>query len=451
MTQELKSLNHIPEFRTDAGIAQVINYINTGNFPAGLNNRQQQRYAQKFNGFVVQHGQLKYQPNANISLTVCLNANKQAVIQNIYNNIARGLGQGLATFYHQVASTHLNISKRETDAFLRSQGDYLITRIPRRPRVNKPIEASVPNERWAIDLVDMNAFQNGHFKWIMVIIDYFSGKVFARSMTNKRGATLRTTFETIMNVNNTVPHIIQGDGEFSQGAFRESCIANNIRLIRTSPYTPTSNGKVERANREVRKVIKAGFVRNNNFVWSPHLASYIANINSQQNARSRQTPNSLWTQGYTPLPAGHVRANGPLNDNLNQQQRQDIQHAYILDRTQRLLQTGNIARRFNVGDSVRIKLAIVSNPMRERVKKQISVNLSSVHYTPEVYTVTTVRNFAGNRPPEYYLMDALGNQLMSGATPKVFFGSDLLFVPPLAVNVSLNPANTTRANQMNRL
>ena len=192
-------------------------------------------------------------------------------------------------------------------------------------------------------------------------------------------------------------------------------------------------------------------MRNNNFVWSPHLASYIANINSQRNARSKQVPNSLWAQGYTPLPAGHVRANGPLNDNLNQQQRQDIQHAYILDRTQRLLQTGNVARQFIVGDLVRIKLSIVSNPMRERVKKQISVNLTSVHYTPEVYTVTRVRNFAGLRPPEYYLMDALGNQLMSGATPKVFFGSDLIFVPPLAVNVSLNPATTARANQMNRL
>jgi transposase InsO family protein len=380
-----------------------------------------------------------------------LNANKQAQIQNIYNNISRGLGQGLASFYHQVASTHLNITKQETDTFLRKQGDYMITRIPRRPRVNKPIEASVPNERWAIDLLDMNAYQNGHNKWIMVIIDYFSNKIFARSMTNKRGGTLRTTFETIMNVNNTVPHIIQGDGEFHQGAFRDCCAANDIRLIKTSPYTPTSNGKVERANREVRKVIRAGFVRNNNFVWSANLASYISNINSQQNARSKQTPNSLWTQGYTPLPAGHVRANGPLNDNLNLQQRQDIHNAYIEDRTQRLLQTGNVARLFNVGDSVRIKLANVSNPMRERNKKQVSKNLSSVHYTPEVYSVTNVRNFPGLRPPEYYVMDNLGNQLMSGATPKVFFGSELLFVPPLAVNVSLNPANTARANQMNRL
>ena len=59
MTQRLKTLNHYPQFKTDAGIAQVINFINTGNFPAGLNNRQQQKYAQKFNGFVVHSGVLR--------------------------------------------------------------------------------------------------------------------------------------------------------------------------------------------------------------------------------------------------------------------------------------------------------------------------------------------------------------------------------------------------------
>ena len=111
MTQELKTLNHISEFRTDAGINQIINYINTGNFPPGLNQRQQNRYAQKFNNFIVQHGMLKYYPNPNINLIVCLNANKAMVIQNIYDNIRRGLGTGLASFYHQVCATHLNIKK----------------------------------------------------------------------------------------------------------------------------------------------------------------------------------------------------------------------------------------------------------------------------------------------------------------------------------------------------
>ena len=453
MTQELKRLNHYPEFQTDPQINQVIHYINTGVFPPGLNQRQQNRYAQKFNGFVVQFGQLRYRPNPNINLTVCLNANKQVVMQNIFNNIRRGLGQGLASFYHQVCDSYLNIKKSDTDDFLRRQGDYQVTRIPRRPRVNKPIQAQVPNERWASDLIDVSTYSSPHnnnYNWIMVVVDYFSGKIFARGMRNKRGATMRTTFEAIMNANHTVPHEIQGDGEFSQGGFRDACDGNGIRVIKTNPYSPTSNGLIERKNKEIRKLIRAGFVRNNNFRWSQYLADYVTNINSQRGARSKQSPEDLWTPGYNPLPAGHVPAPS-LDDNSTQQERQDFHNAYLDERTARMLQTGAVARRFHVNDTVRIRLENVSNRMRERTKKQMSINLNAVRFSPEIYYVNNVRTFHGPRPPEYYLRDAGHNVIMAGVTAKVFYGSDLLFVPPGSVNVSMNPATVARANHLNRL
>ena len=454
MTQRLKTLNHYEEFSTDAQIAQIRHYVQTGNVPAGLNLRQRNRYAQKFNGFVVQHGVLKYHPNPNINLTVCLNANRNVVIQNIYNNIQRGLGQGLASFYRQVCETHLNIKKSETDAFLRRQADYQITRIPKRPRVNKPIQAEVPNERWGVDMIDMNAYAspaNHMRRWILTVVDYFSGKIFARGMTNKRLPTVWTNFQNIMNMNNTVPHIVQADGEFNQGVFLANAQAAGIRFIATNVYTPTSNGMVENANKQIRRIIRAGFVRNNNFIWTPHLAQYISNLNSQVKARSKQSANDLWTQGYVPLPAVHVRHVGPLTDNLNLQQRQDIHNDYLDRRTARQLQTG-AARNFIVGDSVRIRLENVSTLMRARTKSGISKNLNVIHFSPEVFTITNVRNFAPTpRPNEYYLMDAAGNNIMSGVVPKVFFGSDLQFVPPGSTNVSINPRTVARANQLNRL
>ena len=455
MTQELKTLNHIPEFRTDAQIAQIIHYVNTGNFPPGLTPRQQHRYAQKFNGFVVQHGLLKYRPNANVNLTVCLNANKAIVIQNIYNNIQRGLGQGLASFYHQVCQSYLNIKKSDTDDFLRRQGDYQITRIPRKARINKPIQAEVPNERWGVDLIETTSYvspQNNMFRFIFVAVDYFSGKIFARGMRNKLGQTLRTNFENIMTANNTTPHEVQGDGEFSQGQFLASCVAHGIRNIKTNPHSPTSNGMVERANKEIRKMLRSGFVRNNNHRWSPYLAQYVANLNSQVKARSKQSPDDLWTPGYNPLPAGHVRHVGPLTDDSTLQERQDYHNEYLDQKVARQLQTGAVARIFHVGDSVRIRLENVSNPMRARTKSRISVNLNVIHFSPEIYTVRSVRNFPGQpRPPEYYINDSAGSTIFSGVVPKVFYGSDLLFVPPGSVNVSINPRTVARANQLNRL
>jgi len=118
--------------------------------------------------------------------------------------------------------------KSDTDAFLRSQGNYMLLRIPKTPRVNKPIEAEVANERWGVDMIDMSIYNSpaNQRQWILVCVDYLSG--------------------------------------------------------------------------EIRKVIRSGFIRNNNFQWTPFLAAYIENINSQRRAKSKQTRASLWRQGYTP-------------------------------------------------------------------------------------------------------------------------------------------------------
>ena len=45
---ELKRLNHYPEFQTNAGINNIINFIANGIPPAGMNARQLARYNQKF-------------------------------------------------------------------------------------------------------------------------------------------------------------------------------------------------------------------------------------------------------------------------------------------------------------------------------------------------------------------------------------------------------------------
>jgi hypothetical protein len=196
------------------------------------------------------------------------------------------LGTGLGAFYHQIAMSYLNIPKTLTDEFLRQQGDYLVARVPRK-LVNKPILTRVPNERWGVDLINMENYtsiQNHFRRYILTVVDYFSGKVFARALRNRNNNAVNPTLSNAINdicVNEaqTFPHTIQGDGEFTAGAFRAWCNANNIEFIKTTSYTPTSNGKVERMNREIRKKIKAGFIRQNNLVWNAvgQLQSYVEN------------------------------------------------------------------------------------------------------------------------------------------------------------------------------
>lgn len=464
-SRELKRLNHYPEFRTNAGINSIIHFIVNGVFPAGLNARQTARYNQKFgagSGFVVRHHNqdLFYNPNVNIDLEVVRPNLRQARIQAIYNDIQRGLGNGLNTFYHQIAMSYLNITKALTDDFLRSQGDYKVGIVPHK-LVNKPITSKVPNERWGCDLIDMRAYPpvgNQNRRYILSVIDYFSGRVFARSLTNNQNNQANPTLSNAMNdicVNeaHTFPHIIQSDGEFAVGAFRNWCNLHNIQFIRTTSYTPVSNGKIERANREIRKKMKAGFVRNNNFIWNNHLQDYILNINQQQSSRNHQTPLQLWTQGYNPHPAHHiVPPLLPLNDNMNLIQRQNHQEAYEDNRARRIVALGRTPPVFQVGDLVRIKLLVLSNTMRQQRENNIGWNKVAVHYSPQIYQVHNAIHHPANfvRRDEYILTDNAGNVLMSGGVPKRFFSNELILVPVPHTQTHINPLTTQRALQINR-
>ena len=343
-TQEIKRINAYS--MTNADINNAIAFINSGYvlFPAGMNARQRARFNQKFGAgtsFIVAGGQLRYNPNPNINLPVARPAQIPNILQNIYALDNEGLGKGLETFYKSVSSQYLNIQKKFTDAFLRRQGDYMVAKVPKKQTTNAPIVTSVPNERWGIDLIDMTQYvsvPNLNRRYIMTIVDYFSGKCWARSLANRNNNAAQPTLANAINdvcVNeaHTFPHIIQVDNEFSAGSFRTWCNNHNIRLIATSPYTPNSNGKVERKNREIRRKIKAGLIRNNDYEWAPRLQTYVDNINNQYSATTKLTPNQLWTQGYNPHPAGHVALPvHNLNDGMNMAQRQAYQEANILHR-----------------------------------------------------------------------------------------------------------------------
>jgi len=195
----------------------------------------------------------------------------QAFIANVFNDRQRGYGVGLTAFYQQVAMSYLGITKQETDLYLKSKGNYQIAVVPIR-KVNRPVVAKGPNIRWNIDIINMEAFpspQNANRRFILTVVDSFSGKVFARGLTtNRNNIGTRNISNALNNIvindaGGQHPRIIQSDQEFGKGYLLTWYAAHNIKHVQTPSYTPTSNGKVERANRSLRRKIKAGCIRTN--------------------------------------------------------------------------------------------------------------------------------------------------------------------------------------------
>ena len=141
--------------------------------------------------------------------------------------------------------------------------------------------------------------QNKNYKWILTAIDYFSKKVFAIGLKNKTGETTRDGLEAICESANTYPKIIQSDngGEFIDKAVKDWATDHNIKMVRTLSYSPQSNGLIENFNNILRKLIREGFIRHNNFNWIDNLDIYIENRNESRHSTTKYTPNQIWTEG----------------------------------------------------------------------------------------------------------------------------------------------------------
>jgi transposase InsO family protein len=289
----------------------------------------------------------------------------------VWNDRRRGFGVGLQAFYHQLAMSYLNIKKTHTDAFLTSKGDYQIQKTPQ-PKSIKPILIRNPNERWGMLLIDMSVGL-GEFRtrrYILTVVDYSSGYVWARYMTNNSAATIINELNNICTSppplgSNTYPTVFQSDNgsEFSNAAVANWMATNNIQHIFTQSYSPKSNGKVERKSREIRKKIKAVFLRTNSKVWIAYLQDYVANINAQQDYRKKMSANQLWLQGHPPFPVAAPQTGVYLTP----AQAAVIERNFLERRAARW--THGALPRFQVGDEVRVNLFSLSSEYRKKVKE----------------------------------------------------------------------------------
>jgi len=524
---ELRKLNAYPEWRSDNKINAVIQYVqaiqnNNPNPPINLQlyptQRKRQRFIEKFEqGFRVLNIQqlpvLFYspteQPNqpSRINLRVLFPDQHQNILNANYNNENEGLGTGKNSFYNKVATRYLGITRAECREFLQKQGNYTTTR-PIKKIVNKPILAKTSNERWQMDLCDLSNYgirllwgdnpvpilingryinatnmsrwmqlfnNNGRAKFILVVVDCFSKKLFGRALNDKNTNTVVQALQHICqnDAQNTFPHTLQTDNapEFTAPQMQNFCQQHQILHILSSTYTPTSNGLVERAIQTLRSKIKAGFVQHNDLEWVAFLQAYLENINKQKQTTTNYTPNELWTPQYIPPPQQAINFQlQPSDTNTLNEIRLSVQGKLLKRASDMLRRTDRRGRDllptvFALNDLVRIKLATVQRDMRKRNKSKMQKKLTAITYSTRLFRVNTIivppvlNNFNAQQPvnpvwnvinQKYTVRDALTNEILR--TPqnaiKEFFGSEMIKVGE--PNIPSNVPTMARSKQINR-
>ena len=208
---------------------------------------------------------------------------------------------------------------------------------------------------------------------------------------------------SICRKENTYPQIIQVDnGSAFYGDFKdlmnkhnEENPNNKIKIIYTTPYTPTANGLVERMNRELRKKIRAGFIRHDNLKWVEYLDEYTENINNQRSSNTKYTPNQIWTEGFTKTSQNEIPLE-PITDETNLEDRRKHLKNQLVENSFKQFKNQQKDQQFQVGDIVRLKLSAyptdrtLYTKVRTREKNKDDKKYNIINFTTTLFRIKKI-------------------------------------------------------------
>jgi transposase InsO family protein len=127
-------------------------------------------------------------------------------------------------------------------------------------------------ELWAMDVLGPLPMTARGNQYIMVMSDHFTKWVEAVPMLNQRAETVAKAFVNEVVTRHGVPSKLLPDQgrNFEADLMKQVFSLLGVRKLRTSPYHPQTDGKVERMDRTLKGILTA-YVNKDHNVWDDHL------------------------------------------------------------------------------------------------------------------------------------------------------------------------------------
>ena len=368
-------------FPTDTEITDVKIFKSSKRFPASIDTpKKEAAFEKKYKDFDLSPDKqyLMYMP---LNLQVVPKIYINLVLKKEYKN---NFGAGTTAFYKSLREKYLNIKRDNVAAFIKKQTIPQITDIFKH-RTNKPIVADYPNQIWCIDLVDMQTYEtkNRGFKYIMTVIDVFSRKLFLEPAKLKEAAVISKALDKIARQSDVKPKYIICDngGEF-KGDFEIYCKAHDIKIRRNRAYSPEANGIVERANMEIRKLLRDIFLENKNNNWIDSLKRVQNLHNDTYTSAIDNIPNKIWNSSSEPVTQREIPIHYKTGD---EKTKQLFAKQTILKHVKKQINEYKDDE-LEVGDRVRIRMDAISNNIKSLVKQGHTKSIVVV-YSPVVFKI----------------------------------------------------------------
>jgi hypothetical protein len=157
----------------------------------------------------------------------------------------------------------------------------------------QPIVSNHLFDRLLIDLIDKRTQADSGYHYIMHVADHNSRFHFIRPLRSKHASAVAEELAQIFAIIGGC-RILQSDqGPEFKGEVSAVCDEFGVEQVRSSPYTPSTNGLVEKYNHVVKVAIAAYQAENNTRSWVACLPRVALQMNTTWSQSIRCTPYEL--------------------------------------------------------------------------------------------------------------------------------------------------------------
>lgn len=308
---------------------------------------------------------------------------------------------GRDRLYSHLSQKYIGISRRAIAEVLARLESHQLHQPVAKAVQHRAIVASDVG-RAQIDLIDMTsvAQPNNGYAWILTYVDLFSKWVAARPMKTKSARHVEKAIDDIMEglPEDKRPTVVQTDNgsEFSTWFENHMREAWGAKVVHSAAYKPSTNGAVERVNRDLKSTLFRHMTQHSSQRWVDVLQAVVDNHNNARHSTTKHTPAEV-------MKDASLRAE--VHENIKGAAAARMP---ALDKREAALK---------VGDKVRVAL---STQARVRKNAEFASRLKQ-NWSDQLYTIRSI-----SKPSEMYqrkqylLTKASGRELK-----KRFFASQL--------------------------
>lgn len=203
-----------------------------------------------------------------------------ALIRSVYEHPGEGGFRGRDAMYSLLRRVYVGVTRADIESFLRKRPVVQQLK-PKKYRVSESVVPKRQRGVWQIDFIEMSTRSHG-YRYVCVIVDMFSKYMWAfpltkRKQNKKKGTKNRPNRDRVMNnivetkfidklrsileAEDGGPDVMQSDNEFKSKDYLDLMREFNISVQYSMPYSPQTNGGVERLNGTLKKCLLKCMVR----------------------------------------------------------------------------------------------------------------------------------------------------------------------------------------------